>query len=307
MLEGIQVALVTPFGDDGSVSDSVLAELVEDQLTAGVHGVVVAGGTGEGLFLSEAEVDRVLSVAVGAVAGRVPVTAQIGALTTAQAVRNAERARSHGAHIGMLPPPYYEPPSEAEILAHYAAVAEVGLPIMVYNNEAIGFSMPPTLIAELAEIDGVEYLKDTTSDATRMFDIAGLTEGALQVLAGKDSLMLTGFLAGLRACVWGAPNAVPHACVELYRLAVLEADPRGARALWKSLYPVLRLFEVEGYIPPVKAGTELRGIPVGPPRRPALPLPSAKRERLAELMDTLGAVRDRPATVAQTVGEGSAG
>jgi dihydrodipicolinate synthase/N-acetylneuraminate lyase len=290
---------VTPFADDGLVSDSVLAELIEDQLTSGVHGLVVAGGTGEGLYLDDVEVDRLLTVAVEAVASRVPMTAQIGALTTAQAVRNAKRALSHGAQVGMLPPSYYEPPSEVEILAHYAAVAEVGLPIMVYNNEAIGFSMSPTLIAQLAEIDGVEYLKDTTNDATRMFDIADETGGALQVLVGKDSLMLMGFLAGLRACVWGAPDAVPHACVELYRPAVLQANPRRAQVLWKSLYPVLRLFEREGYIPPVKAGTELRGIPVGPRRRPTLPLPGAKRERLAELMEALQAAEKRLATDAE--------
>ncbi|WP_375401106.1 dihydrodipicolinate synthase family protein [uncultured Amnibacterium sp.] len=292
-LEGIHTALVTPFDDRGELDEQAVVRLVHAQVDAGVRGLVVAGGTGEGLALTDEEWARLLSVVVQAAAGRATVTAHVSALSTAAAVRNAERARTIGAEIAMLQAPYDVSLTDDEVALYFAAVAAVGLPVMAYNNVSTGISLSVDLIARLAEIEGVRYLKDSSSDAARMVEVQLGTPAEFQVLLGKDSFALFGFLSGARAAVLGSANAFPEACVRLHRLAVLVEDQSSARAAWRDIAPLMRFFEQESYVAAVKAATTLGGIPVGDPRSPTLPLPVAKR---AELERLLAAAQQAPAT-----------
>ena len=289
-LDGIHTALVTPLDSDGSLDEAVLAQLVERQLSAGVQGLVVAGGTGEGLALTEQEVRRILAVTLDVVRGRVPVTAHVSALSTSATVRSAEHARDAGAQVAMLQAPFDAPLTDAEVVRHFAAVAEVGLPVMVYNNTSTGISLSTELIVRLARIEGVDYLKDSSSDAARMTEIQLNSGEGFQVLLGKDSFALFGFLSGARAAVLGSANAIPRACVLLHRLAVTRDDARSARELWRTMLPLLSFFEAESYVAAVKAATSLGGLPVGDPRLPTLPLAQDKRRRLEELFGPVAAV-----------------
>lgn len=292
-LDGIHTALVTPFDDRGELDEAAVLRLVDAQLDAGVQGFVVAGGTGEGLALTDREWARLLSLVVEAAAGRATVTAHVSALSTAAAVRNTERARAIGAEIAMLQAPYDVPLTDEEVARYFAAVAEVGLPVMAYNNVSTGVSLSVDLISRLAQIEGVRYLKDSSSDAARMVEVQLGTPDGFQVLLGKDSFALFGFLSGGRAAVLGSANAFPKACVRLHRLAALEDDPSSARAAWRDIAPLMRFFEQESYVAAVKAATTLAGIPVGDPRSPTLPLPQEKRPELERL---LAAVQHSPAT-----------
>jgi 4-hydroxy-tetrahydrodipicolinate synthase len=290
-LSGVHVALATAFEDDGALNAEGTAALADDLVRRGVHGVVVNGSTGEFAAMTLAERRRVVEAVIAAVDGRVPVTVQVGAMTTAEAIGHAEHAAAAGAFAGMLVCPYYEPLDEREIEAYFRAVAKVGLPLMIYNNPAAtGWSMDPHLIARLSEIDQVRYIKDTTGDAGRIFRIRELCGDGVQILNGQDTLALLGFLAGAQATVWGAPNATPEACVRLWELTVGELDLPAARALWEALYPVTRFFEQSGYVQAVKAATNLRGFDVGPPRHPALPLEADRIAELEPLLDRLASV-----------------
>lgn len=290
-LSGVHVALATAFHDDSSLNLDGTAALADDLIERGLDGIVVNGSTGEFASLTVEERRRIVETVIEVADGRVPVTAQVGAMSTAEAVAHAEHAKATGAFAAMLVCPYYEPLEEREIEAYFARVAEVGLPLMIYNNPgATGWSMDPTLIARLGEIDEVRYIKDTTGDASRIFHIAELCGDRLQILNGQDSLALVGFLAGARATVWGAPNATPEACVRLWELTVGDLDLEAARALWTAMFPVMRFFEQSGYTQAVKAATKLRGIDVGPPRHPALPIEPDRVDELEKLLERLDAV-----------------
>jgi 4-hydroxy-tetrahydrodipicolinate synthase len=293
---GVHSALVTPFDEQDRVDESALAALVEDQIGAGLHGVAVNGSTGEFASLTPDERRRTVEVVAAAAAGRVPMTVQVGAMTTRESVSLAEHAAASGAACLLLVAPYYEPLGEDEVVDHFAAVAEVGPPVMIYNNPSgTGWSMSPELIARLAEHDNIRFLKDTTGDARRLFRVRELCGDNLELLNGQDTLALLGFLAGAQATVWGAPNAVPEACLRLWQLTVDEPDLDAARALWKPFYPVNRFFEENGYMATVKAATCLRGVEVGRPRRPIAPLGTEQTKELqgllAELEGGLDAVR----------------
>jgi 4-hydroxy-tetrahydrodipicolinate synthase len=290
-LEGIFTALVTPFDVAERVDDDALAVLVEDQIKHGVHGVVVNGSTGEFASLTAEERRNSVELVNQVARGRIPVVVHVAAMTTREAVAHTEHAAGQGAVAVMLVSPWYEPLNEREIEEHLRTVAEVGVPVMLYNNPAAtGWSLRPEFIAELAErVDGFRYLKDTTGDPGRLFRIQELVGDRLQLLNGQDTLALLGFLAGTRGAVWGAPNATPEACVELWRRTVQRTDLAAARELWTAFYPVNRFFEQEGYQAAVKAGANLRGLKVGGPRRPNLPLPADRVDVLAGLLERLNA------------------
>lgn len=283
---GVHAALLTAFDAHGALDTTATARLAGDLIDRGVHGLVVNGSTGEFASLTPEERRLNLETVIAAVAGRGPVTAQIGAMTTAEAVAGAEHARTVGAVAGMLVCPYYEAIDEREVERYFRTVAEVGLPLMIYNNpSATGWSMRPEFIAELACINGVRFLKDTTPEVGRLFRIRQLCGDHIEILSGQDSVALAGFLAGgARATVWGAVNAVPEACVLLWELAAVRQDAERAREFWQRLYPLTHFFETHGYAQAVKTATNLRGVEVGPPRLPALPLAESELAELHKLL-----------------------
>ena len=286
VFSGVHAALLTAFDADGALDTRATAALATDLIDRGVHGLVVNGSTGEFASLSTEERRLNLETVIAAVGDRTQVTAQVGAMTTADATASTEHALKAGAVAGMLVCPYYEAIDEREVEDYFRTVAEVGLPLMIYNNpSATGWSMRPEFIAKLATIDGVRFLKDTTPEVGRLFRIRQLCGDSIEILSGQDSVALAGFLAGgARATVWGAVNAVPEACVRLWELAVLDRDAERAREFWQHLYPLTHFFETHGYAQAVKTATNLRGVEVGVPRLPALPVEESDIDELRRVL-----------------------
>src|SRR5215210_8362833 len=122
--DGVLPALMTPFTDDGSAIDGdALAANVERLIAGGVGGLVPGGSTGEFTTLTHAERRELTEATVGAAAGRVPVVAGTGALSTRETIELSVHAERAGAAAVMIVPPFYEAPSWRELRAHYAAVA----------------------------------------------------------------------------------------------------------------------------------------------------------------------------------------
>ena len=287
---GIHTALCTPFhGKAMAVDHRRLKSLVNDQIRNGIHGLVSCGSTGEFPALTNAERRAVSATVCAAARGRVPVTVGVGAMTTVEAVGLARHARTIGADAVMLVGPYYEEPSEDELWDYVEAVAgDGGLPVLLYNNPAgTGYSMATAFIARLSRIPGVVAIKDTTHEAARMEELRHLCGKRIQLLSGQDTLQYVGLVAGARAAIWGAPNAVPGACVELFERIAGRGDMAGGRALWDRLYPLNRFLEQQGYVAAVKAGANIRGLKLGAPRLPTKPLAETARARLAKLMARL--------------------
>jgi dihydrodipicolinate synthase/N-acetylneuraminate lyase len=122
---GVLPALITPFRRDGTDVDAdALAAIVDRLVGAGVAGLVPGGSTGEFTTLTNAERRAVIEVTVEAAAGRVPVVAGTGALSTRETVELSLHAEHAGATAVMVVPPFYEALGWRELLAHYTAVAE---------------------------------------------------------------------------------------------------------------------------------------------------------------------------------------
>ena len=285
--EGVFPAMVTPMTADEEVDGSTLAEVVNYLIDAGVGGLVPLGSTGEYYALSAAEREAVLQGTLEAAAGRVPVLAGTNAGATREVVDYCQQAEQLGAAGVLLAAPYYSLPTADELFEHFRVVSEsITIPIMLYNYPGrTGVDMTPDLVGRLAELDQVQYVKESTGDVTRVSEIIRTCGEKITVFCGCDTLALESFLLGAVGWVGGVVNVLPKEHVELFELAVRKQDFNAARKLYYQLLPTLSLMEGGGkYTQFVKAGCELTGHPVGPPRRPLRP-PDA--EELARLRESL--------------------
>jgi 4-hydroxy-tetrahydrodipicolinate synthase len=287
---GVLPALITPFADDGSAIDAVaLAANVDRLVGAGVGGLVPGGSTGEFTTLSHAERRRLVETTVEAAAGRVPVVAGTGALSTRETVELSVHAERAGASAVMIVPPFYDALSWRELLAHYTAIADaIEIPIMYYNlPSASGVKLSAAQLRELGERARVTCLKDTGGDAVAATELIQ-TDGPT-LLNGWDTLTFAALAAGTRAVVWGAASILPEQCVELHRLLIDDIDLPAARELWARLWPLCQFLEGQSYPAAVKAGCRLVGDATGPVRAPLLPLDEAATSELATLLERASA------------------
>lgn len=292
---GVLPALITPFSEDGGAIDAdALAANVERLIAGGVGGLVPGGSTGEFTTLSNAERRQLVEVTVEAAAGRVPVVAGTGALSTAETVELSVHAERAGASAVMIVPPFYDPLSWRELKAHYAAVAgAIGIPIMYYNlPSASGVTLTAEQLRELP----VSSLKDTGGDAVAATELIQ-TDGPT-LLNGYDTLTFAALAAGVRAVVWGAASILPAQCVELHRLLIDDVDLLAARELWAHLWPLCRFLESHSYSAAVKAACALVGDATGPVRAPMLELDDVAKGELGALLERATVTARDPAAVA---------
>ena len=298
-LHGILAAVTTPFTPDGAaVDEEVLRGQVDRLIAAGIHGLVPTGSTGEFSALSPQEYRRVIELYVQATAGRVPVAPGIGSLTTAGAIDLATHAERVGADAIMLVPPFYDPLSFESLKAFLRDVAaSITLPIVYYNIPAnTGLRLTSAQLAELGEIDGVDYLKDTSGDAVALAELLAARTSQIKAFNGWDTLTFFGIASGAEASVWGAAGIVPELAVELWNVLAEQRDLVHARELWKSLWEISDFLESVSYVAGVKAALEIVGHPAGPARLPVQPLSTTERARLTAILERAGAVPESART-----------
>jgi 4-hydroxy-tetrahydrodipicolinate synthase len=289
---GVLPALITPFTEDGTDVDAdALAAIVDRLVGAGVAGLVPGGSTGEFTTLSTAERHAVIEVTVEAAAGRVPVVAGTGALSTRETVELSLHAERAGATAVMVVPPFYEALGWRELLAHYRAVAEaISIPLMYYNlPSASGVRLDADQLRELQRVARVTSLKDTGGDAVAATELIQAGEDGPALLNGWDTLTFAALAAGVRAVVWGTASILPEQCVALHRLLIDEIDLPAARDLWARLWPLCHFLERHSYSAAVKTACGLVGDTTGPVRAPLLALDDEATFELRGLLDRAGA------------------
>lgn len=257
-MHGIHTALVTPFLDTGGVDYETFEALCARQIDAGVHGVVPCGTTGETPTLSQEEWSQLLSAAIRVADGRVPVTVGVGTNNTASTVANCDAAQRLGATHGLLVMPYYNKPNPAGLRAHVARVAEVGLPLVLYNIPGrTAQPLPAALVAELCELPGVVALKEATGDLRFGTDVIRATRRP--VLSGDDFSFLGLLAQGGAGCISVVSNVAPEATVAIYdafRAGRVDEAREGLERLW----PLIGLLFSDSNPVPCKAAMAVLGL-----------------------------------------------
>ena len=287
--EGIIAYPVTPFNADGGVDIAMLKALIGRLIDSGVHAIAPLGSTGESAYLSDEEWEAAARASLEAVAGRVPTVVGISELTTLGAIRRARFAERAGADAVMVLPVSYWKLTEAEIIAHYAAIGNaVSVPIMLYNNPATsGIDMQPELIARICqEVPAVTMVKESTGDLQRMHRLKQLTGGTVPFYNGSNPLAFAALNAGAAGWCTAAPNlnaALPLALYDAFK----RNDVVGARETFERLLPLLQFIVKIGLPTSVKAGLALQGVAAGEPRLPLRPLPPPAVEQLSAILARL--------------------
>lgn len=279
---GVVPAMATPFTTDYRVDEPRVRALVDDYISAGVHGLSVAGSQGEFFALSQDEHVRLLEASMKAIDGRVPLYAGTGAVTTRDAIRVTQAAEAMGADLALVITPYFAQPSQDELVEHYTAVARsVRIPVMLYNNPPrTSVNVLPTTLARcMAAADNVVGMKDSSGDLTQAIEyLLGAPRPAL-LFSGRDTISLAMMMHGGQGTISPAANVFPRTQVRLYD-ALRRGDIAEARRL-SDVFAPLRAAWAWGSFPVViKEAMALAGRSAGPTRPPIGPLSAARRKDL---------------------------
>jgi 4-hydroxy-tetrahydrodipicolinate synthase len=286
-LKGIVVPIVTPMNEDESINTDELRRQVDRQIEAGIHGIFPFGTNGEGYILNFDEKKLVLQTVIDQVAGRVPVYAGTGCISTKETIEQCKMAMDCGADILSVITPSFAKASQHELIVHYETVAKAvpEAPIVLYNIPArTGNALAPETVAELAKIDNIVGAKDSSGDWTNLSAYIELTKDMdFAVLSGNDSLILKALQAGAKGAIAGCANVYPKNMVGIYE-NFRKGDLAAAQKCQDAVAPLRACFKYGNPNTVVKTAVNLLGYPVGKCRAPFNYLPEEGIEALKQTL-----------------------
>lgn len=268
-IRGVLTAIVTPFTASGELNLTALRQQVERQLAAG-NGIFCGGTNGEFFVLNEAEKIAVAETCVEVVAGRAPVVAHIGEVSTRETIRLGQQIARSGVDAVSVITPWFVPLKQDELVSHYMAIADaLSVPVFLYNIPArTGNTIEPQTARRLAAHGNIIGIKDSAGsyDSLKGFLDAVRDIDGFNVLNGPDSLIHQGFVDGCSACISGLANVAPREINAIW--STFQAGDITASRLAQENVTGLRtdLYKVAFSPAAVKKALQLMGNEVGDSR-----------------------------------------
>ncbi|MCH2163262.1 MAG: dihydrodipicolinate synthase family protein [Marinovum sp.] len=298
--EGIYTPIVTPYDEDHQVNTTALSETVEHLISAGVHGIIIAGTTGEYYAQSMDERLALMTQVHSMIADRAPSVIGTGAMRTEDSITYAQAAKALGAEALLVATPPYAYPTGREIALHALAIDRAAnMPTMLYNYPGrMSVNMDQECLDRLGKSPNFCAIKESSGDPNRLHMLAR-DYPHIALSCGMDDQALEFFAWGARSWVCAGSNFAPEAHIALYQACAIEGDFNKGRAIMSAMLPLMRVLEQGGkFIQCIKYGLTLRGIDAGPPRRPLHPLNKDEKRELAEVIRTMetaiAAIEGRP-------------
>ena len=276
-LGAVLTAIVTPFDERGAVDEKAFVEIFKHLVTHGSDGVVVCGTTGESPTLSIEEHMRLVELACAERPAGATVVASTGSNDTRHAVEMTERATAAGADAILSVTPYYNRPNRRGLLAHYGEVARAtDKPVVLYNIPSrVSLDIPNALLAELAQIDRIDYVKQANNAACAPVD-------GLGIYAGNDDLFAT--VLDMGGC--GGILVASHVVGPQMRRMVDEPENRAE--IEATLKPVFDAMGVTTNPIPVKAAMAMLGHCRGDLRLPLVAADDAESATVRAALQGVG-------------------
>lgn len=294
-LKGIISPILTPMNEDESINVEELRNQVDRMIDNGVHGIFPFGTNGEGYILSGEEKKIVLEAVIDQAAGRVPIYAGTGAISTKETIEQSKMAQAAGADVLSIITPSFAAASQEEIYTHFKTVAEaVDMPIVLYNIPArTGNAIAPATVARLAQIENIIGAKDSSGNFANILGYieAGKskTNGKFYTLSGNDQLIIWTLLAGGTGGIAGCANIYPQTMASIYDLFV-EGKIEEAKEANASIQNFRNCFKYGNPNTIVKTAAALLGHNVGKCRAPFNQIPE---EGIAALKEALAADKEK--------------
>src|SRR3954469_8235115 len=272
--EGLLTAMVTPFRADGAVNEEAAVGLGRHLLANGSNGLVIGGTTGESATLADDELVALVALMVGELGDEGSIVAGAGSNDTHHAAELTERVVGAGAHAVLSVTPYYNKPNRRGILRHFEAVAGAAgaTPVVLYNIPGrTAVNMPPDLLAELGQVDGIEAVKQANSDELQPID-------GLAVLAGNDDILARNLEQGGAGGICVASHVVGDEMRRLFD------EPQRRAEIDASLREIYKVLFITNSPAPTKAALRMLGHDTGGTR---LPIADCDEDELAALRGAL--------------------
>jgi 4-hydroxy-tetrahydrodipicolinate synthase len=283
----VATAMVTPFDSSGQVDHQKAWDLARHLASTGTDTLVVAGTTGESPTLDDAEKLALFKTVVDAVKEKkTRVIAGTGTYDTAHSVKMTEKAAGLDVDGVLAVTPYYNKPGQEGLVAHFSAIADVGLPVMVYNIPGrTSRLIEVDTLAELADHSNVVAVKDAVEDLDFTSRTINRIPG-LPVYSGQDSLTLPMMAVGAVGVVSVVAHLAGPSIAAMVKAASSD-DYAEARRLHDLLIPLCHACFIETNPAPVKGALSAVWDDVGPVR---LPLTDAAPSTLQEIEKALAAI-----------------
>ena len=292
---GIYTPVITPHHDDYSIDEAGFAAMIEHLISSGVHGIIIAGTTGEYYAQTMEERMRMLHLGVEIINGRVPSIGGTGAMRTEDSIDLARCAKQAGTDAILVATPPYSVPTGRENALHALAVERaVDMPVMLYNYPGrMAAEMDEEFLDRVGQSPNFRAIKESSGDINRLHLLARRYPH-IGLSCGMDDQALEFFAWGARSWVCAASNFAPKAHIALWQACVVEGDFTKGRAIMTAMLPLMTVLEQGGkFIQAVKYGVERDGLPAGIPRLPLKPLNKDEKRELDQVIDTMNATIDR--------------
>ncbi len=284
--EGIYTPVVTPHNEDHTINRDRFADVIEHLIGAGVHGLIIAGTTGEYYAQSTDERIELMKLAKELIKGRLPLIIGTGAIRTEDSIVFAENAKAIKADGILVTTPPYAYPTAREIALHGLAIDRAAnLPAMLYNYPGrMSVNMDEETLDRLGRSPNFCAIKESSGDINRVHLLAR-NYPHIQLSCGMDDQALEFFAWGARSWVCAGSNFAPEAHIALYKACAVEKDFDKGRAIMMAMLPLMSVLEQGGkFVQCIKHGLTMRGIPAGPPRKPLQPLNKDDKRALEQVI-----------------------
>ena len=289
-LSGVVPAIVTPFKENERIDYSAWQIMIDVLIASGVHGLFAAGSQGEFYALDMEERTVSMRFCKQAIAGRVPMYANVGCITTRDTVALALHAQALDVDAIVVVSPWYIQPTQRELVEHYVEVCRaVRLPVMAYNFPPHGgVEIAPATLAQIAakcpNLIGIKDSSGRLEQAIAYKDAAA--ERPMLVFTGGDHLFLPALAAGCAGTVTASANLAPRLFVEIYEN--FRVGNRAEAARLQGLAAELGSVIMAHTFPSVvKEALTMAGLPMGACRKPILPMPPEARRKVADVLEHL--------------------
>lgn len=265
-IQGVNVAMLTPFDENGEVLWSSVDRMIGFLLDKRVNGVFPASSTGEFVKLTLDQRKRLVDRVAHKATGGLQLLAGCGAATIQQALELARHAHSAGCDAVIVCPPYYYPLSGDEIAVFFQKICDSSpLPVVLYHIPVFTSAIPLEVLAEACRHPNVTAVKESSGDIAFLGELAGRLKGApVNVLVGPDELLYPALNLGATGCISGCSGIFPELVLQLFSFFEAGQDDE-ARRTQSTLSELLAEMLSVPYPYGLKAAMEVRGIEMGAP------------------------------------------
>lgn len=269
--EGVYVAMLTPFDEEGSINEAELRRIVDFQINGGVDGLFPISSVGEFIHLSREEKFRMMEIVVDQNDGRVKITPGVGSSNPAESISLARKAKDLGCDGVVVAPPYFYQMSQENIETYFEAIADgVNIPNILYNIPLFTQPLSYDVVKRLSRNKNIVGMKDSSGsmvDFMHFMDKIKIAGENIHMLTGREETLFPCLMVGGKGCMTATSGILPEIMVDIYQ-AWKKNEFEEARQLQTSILLILRTMFALPFPLGFKLAMEMRGFKMGPPKQP---------------------------------------